>query len=61
METIGGNASDPLVNGTLCDDCFLLNTIRDDVSHQVCDLLKLCDIFKCTIHISYIQSEICFT
>lgn len=35
VETIGGNASHLLVNGTLCDHCFLLNTIRDEVSHQV--------------------------
>lgn len=40
VETVEGNASHRLVNGTLCDDCFLLNTVRTDVSHQVCDLLN---------------------
>lgn len=29
-----------LVNGTACDHCFLLNTVKNDSSQQVCDLLK---------------------
>lgn len=60
VETMEGNASHPLVNGTLCDHCFLLNTIRDNVSHQVRAAFEILTLLFAFLYIVILIRQVIF-